>query len=306
MSVLKDFIWYERYRPSDLDQLILPPAEQAMFESFIAESNIPHLLLYGAQGSGKTTIANILMEKVPCQAMKLNASSSDRNVETVRGKIKNFAASMPLLGKLKVVFMDEADGITPDAQRALKNTIETYSDTCRFILTANHIHKIIPEIRSRFIQVPLRQVDKQVLVQYIEYVLEFEGVEYQREDVVSLVDHTFPDIRTTMNALQAASVTKVLRLNNNQLNLANLPGLISGGNLGEIRRSWAGTADFLWMYKMLFDVFIPQYIQTPHRPTAALRVAEYLYRDGLVADKEINASACLLELMQITGANVQI
>lgn len=303
---LKDFIWYERYRPSELDQLILPPELMAKFEKFITEGDIPHLLLFGAHGSGKTTIASILMDKIPCQSMKLNASSKDRNLETVRGKIRDFAASMPLLGKLKVVFMDEADGITPDAQRALKNTIESYSGTCRFLFTANHINKIIPEIRSRFMEIPLQQVDKEVVVRYIEYILGYEEVEYQLEDLVAIVDYTFPDIRSTFNTVQAASLDKILVPSKSQLNLANLPGLVCAGNLGDIRRSWAGTADFLWMYKMLFDVFIPQHIQTPHRPTAALRVAEYLYRDGLVADKEINAAACLIELMQIVGANVQI
>jgi DNA polymerase III delta prime subunit len=277
-----------------------------MFKKFIEEGDIPHLLLYGAQGSGKTTIATILMDKIPCQAMKLNASSSDRNVETARGKIKDFAASQPLPGRLKIVFMDEADGITPDAQRALKNTIESYAGTCRFLFTANHIHKIIPEIRSRFMQVPLRQIDKGVLVDYIEQILDYEEVQYQRQDIVDIVDRTFPDIRSTMNTIQASSITKVLKPGSGQIDISDLAEFVKLGQLGTIRQRWAGTADFLWMYKMLFDIFVPQYVQAPNRPAAALRVAEYLYRDGLVADKEINASACLMELMQIIGANVQI
>lgn len=306
MTALSDYIWYERYRPADLDQLILPKEINTMLEGFIADGNIPHLLLYGAQGSGKTTIANILISKIHCQAMKLNASSSDRNVETARGKIKDFAGSHPLPGRLKIVFMDEADGITPDAQRALKNTIESYSDTCRFLFTANHIHKIIPEIRSRFIQIPLKQIDKETLVEYIQFILEDEEVTFRPEDVVTIVDRTFPDIRTAINTTQAASMTKTLILSDSAFTAVNLAEAVKQGHLGNIRKLWAGTTDFLWLYKMLFDVFIPQMVAAPTRPAAALVVAESLYRDGLVADKEINAAACLIKIMQLMGCHVKI
>jgi len=304
-KALHDYIWYERYRPVDLDQLILPQAERALLDKFVDDGNIPHLLLYGAQGSGKTTIANILINKIPCQAMRLNASSADRNVETARGKIKEFAASQPLPGRLKIVFMDEADGITPDAQRALKNTIETYSDTCRFLFTANHIHKIIPEIRSRFLPMPLKQLDKATLVDYVASILEYEEVGFSREDIEHIVDRTFPDIRTTINAIQAASATKNL-VPGQALTTPGLVEAFQTGQLGTVRKMWAGTTDFLWMYKMLFDIFIPQFVGPQARPAAALRVAEYLYRDGLVADKEINAAACAVELMQAMGIHVKI
>ena len=134
---MKKFIWYEKHRPKSLKELTLPKEYRKAFRQYIKQENVPHLLLAGPQGSGKTTLAYIFMDNIPCTRMVLNASSKDRGIETIKTRVKQFASSMPQKGKIKIILLDEADALTHDAQMALRNTIESHSDTCRFILTAN-------------------------------------------------------------------------------------------------------------------------------------------------------------------------
>ena len=142
----KNDIWAEKYRPTKLEDLVLSESTQAIFDKFISEKSIPHLLFAGQVGTGKTTIAKILLNNLDCQYTELNASD-ERGIEVVRNKIKQFAM-MQGLKKWKVVFLDEADAMTPEAQDALKRTIEVYSAQTRFILTCNALNRIIPAIQS--------------------------------------------------------------------------------------------------------------------------------------------------------------
>lgn len=147
---MKNMIWYEKYRPDKLSSLILDKETRQSFKTFIKEKQIPHVLLHGPAGSGKTTLSMILLKEIAAGKLVLNASSDDRGIATIKYKVKQFAsAHRGGQGKLNIVLLDEADGTTSDAQLALKNTMETYHKNCRFILTCNQIDRIIDPIVSR-------------------------------------------------------------------------------------------------------------------------------------------------------------
>lgn len=302
---LVDFIWYERHRPSSLGDMVLLRDYREVFDSYLENRDIPHLLFYGPPGSGKTTLAQILIEGLRSQKLVLNASSEDRGIKTIRGKVKQFAMSKAIRGTLKIIFLDEADALTVDAQRALRNTMETYSGGCRFILTANFLDRILEPIRSRCTVFAFTKYPKKRLLRYLIKILGKEKVIYDLEDVMVVVERFYPDIRTIVNNLQAGSVQGTFKLDQCLTTGVDPEGvgkLIIQGKLRELRGMWVGATDFLWLYKYLFDVFVPS--MSDERPEGARIVAEYLYRDSSVADREINIAACCAELMVLLGKEV--
>jgi len=210
---IENFIWYEKHRPKTVKALSLPPAYSAAFNSYIEEGQIPHILLVGQAGSGKTTIGKIIMDSIPCTRLELNASSKERGIDTVKGMIKDFAASQPRKGELKICFLDEADGLTADALDALKGTMEKYSKNCRFILTANNIDKITPPIRSRCTVFTFDQFSKEKLVVLCNRILSKESITVKSEkDVTAVVEKYYPDVRSTINNMQLACHSGTLEL----------------------------------------------------------------------------------------------
>lgn len=301
-----NFIWYEKYRPTSIDELVIPKTYREKFEEYIEEKNIPHLLLFGPQGSGKTTLASILMDTIPSQRLILNASGEDRGIATIRGKVKQFAASESFKSQLKIVFMDEADGITPDAQFALKNTIETYSKNCRFIFTANNVDRIRKEIKSRstlfeFSQYPIKRLKK-----YLFSILESEKIKAKEEDLEKLIDSFYPDIRSIINNLQVCSVNGKFDpdlITATSIDVTKIQEFISKGYVRSLRKLWTGMTDFTFVYKYLFDDFI--YTQEEiQRVMVAETIAEYLHRDSTIADRELNITTCCIMLMRICGTGI--
>lgn len=297
-----NFIWYEKYRPTTLKEMVLPKDNKQKFRAYIEAQDLPHLLFFGPAGSGKTTLANILMDNIPCQRLVLNASSADRGIGTIKDTVKKFAASQPPKGKKKIVFFDEADNLTPDAQNALKNTIETYSKTCRFIFTANNVDRIIREIQSRPLKFKFDKFPKKKLIVYLKRILDTEKVKYEESDVESVVKKLYPDIRSIVNSLQSMCGNGKLDIRSGQLVSMSplvLKKLVEAGNIRSIRKELAGTTDFVWLYKYLFDSFLFEIKK--EQADVALCIAEYLYKDNTVADREINFTACLIEIMAILG-----
>lgn len=270
-------------------------------EQYIKEKQIPHLLFHGPPGSGKTTLAYILMKSINCQSLTLNASSDDRGIATVKGKIKEFAGSVSLAGALKVVFLDEADGLTPDAQMALKNTIEVYSKSCRFILTANNIHKIVEAIRSRPTIYEFSQIDKSSLMERLEEILEAEDVEYEDDDVKSIVDRYFPDVRTITNNLQAATIDGTLdpaAAGLSAVSPESLMAMVEKGNLKAIRAEVNGLPDFTYIYRWIFDEYLPT-LDTEEGIELSSSLVKHLYQDAIVADRFINFLGFCVDSMDI-------
>lgn len=301
MEKLKGIIWYEKYRQDSLDELILLKHHRSQLEDFINEEAIPHLLFHGPPGSGKTTIAMILIRACASADLILNASSGDRGIATIKTTVKQFARShIQEKGKTNIIFFDEADGLTYDAQMALKNTIERYHKNCRFIFTANHIDMVIDEIKSRCIMFKFEQVSPKELLSHLSNILESEGVKYKERDVATLIDYYSYDVRTIINNLQAASTTGKFKIKNviSIFPTEKIFKMIKAGSIGGIRKITKDHTNFNWMYKALFNDFI-DLIDDEDKGEVALVIAEYLWRDRSVADKEINFIACLIEIMDL-------
>jgi replication factor C small subunit len=306
-SSLENSIWYERYRPHALAEMSLPAPYRRKFEEYIRLQDFPHLLLYGPQGSGKTTLAFVLMDSVPCVRMVLNASSGDRGIETMRGKVKQFASSQTLDGRLKVVFMDEFDGTTKDAQEALRNTVETYSKTCRFIFTCNEIDKINSPLQSRctlfeFSAFPVEQVEKQCSA-----ILSKEKIEYHPEDLQKIIFQHYPDIRSIINSIQLCSQDGILdpqSVAKTVVDPEKILDHIVNGEVGKIRQTLVGISTFTSIYRYLFDTLLSvEDLTTEEKTEIVCHLSESLYRDALVSNREIVFIDCCINIMSTLKCN---
>lgn len=304
---MHNYIWFEKYRPRHVRNMVLPPATAALIEKYLTDKDIPHLLFYGRAGSGKTTIAKMLLDNLPCSRLELNASGKDRSIETMRTTVVDFAASLPPRGKtLKIVFFDEADGITAEAQNSLKNTMEKYSATCRFILTANNVNKIIEPIRSRCVEIPLLEFGKENAVQFCESILQQEGVTYRHEDVAELVDRCYPDMRTTVNSLQKASSGGTLDIHSlvaTNVSPEVVLEYIKAGKVKSLRTYCAGVTDFMFLYKWLFDN-LATYADGQAAGVTAVAICTHLHYEPTIPDREINFATCCVEIMDAIGAKI--
>lgn len=307
MAQLDSFIWYEKYRPRELAALVMVDTTRTALEHFLEKQDIPHLLLHGPAGSGKTTAAQIICEHLPCTVLELNASSGDRGVEVIKTKVKQFAASAPMPGKaMKIVFFDEADGLTLDAQKALRNTIETYQASCRFIFTANHLDKMHDAIRSRCMMFEFSQFPLPAMKKHCCGILRQENVTFDRAAVGQVVERFYPDFRTILNTLHLGSISGAF--NASSIAALNIDATvvishILEGKVGELRRYWAGVSDFTFLYRMMFDEFVPLLAETD--PGAAgsmvMQLAEHLNMDATIPDKEMCFASCCVALMRIVG-----
>jgi replication factor C small subunit len=308
LSKFDNFIWYEKYRPKQINEMVLPPNQKDRFTEFIDKQEIPHLLFYGPPGSGKTTLSFILMDSIKSHRLVLNASSEDRGIATVKGKVKQFAAADGFQGGLNIIFLDEADSLTVDAQRALRNTMETYSSNCRFILTGNYVDKILPEIKSRCISFEFNTYPKRRLIMKAEEILKAEKISFNPDDLHPLIDRFYPDIRSIINNLQVGCVDRRYEpssLANLTIDFDVLNELILKGQVWKIRKMLVGITDFLWLYKYLFDRFINESNFTDEQKReVACSISEHIVNDARTPDKEIVFIGCLLDIMSRIGCQI--
>jgi len=200
--------WTEKYRPRKLEEMVGQDAVVERLEAYVKSKSIPHLLFAGPAGLGKTTaalcITNELFGDVRGNFLELNASD-ERGIEVVRTKIKDFARTVPLSGSFKIIFLDEADALTPDAQNALRRTMENYTKTCRFILSCNYSSKIIEPIQSRCAIFRFKPISNDAIIKRLETILKEEGVEYTKDGLDAIVYVSEGDLRRAINLLQSVA-----------------------------------------------------------------------------------------------------
>jgi len=304
-------LWTEKYRPQTLDGYVFTdPIQQQQIEYFIKEKSVPHLLFTGPAGTGKTTLAKILINCLEIDAydfLQVNASR-DNGVDFLKNKIEGFVGTMPF-GDLKIVLLDEADYLSHNAQAILRGLMETYQSQARFILTANLAHKIITPLKSRCQQIVIDKTDKTEFTTRAATILINEGIEFDIDTLDSYVRATYPDLRNCLKQLQTNSLTGSLTIAKNTSDGSSIDyklevvELFKAGKIREARTLFCThtSADeceavFTWMHNNL-DLWSG----TPEGQDEAIKIIRNgAANHSLVADHEINLSATLVELCQIT------
>ena len=308
---MDNLLWVEAYRPSTIDECILPAEIKNTFKSILKQGEIPNLLLSGTAGTGKTTVAKALCNELDLDVMMINGSDEGRSIDTVRNQIKSFASTVSLseTNKPKVVIVDEADYMNAESvQPALRNFIETFSNNCRFIFTCNYKNKIIPAIHSRctVINFSIQNKDKQNLAglfhKRLSTILEQENIEFDPKVLAELIVKYYPDFRRTINELQRYSVSgKIdtgILVTISEANLQSLNQSLKGKKFNDMRKWVVDNIDqdpaglYKELYQNFYDALQPQSI-----PPMIILLAEYQYKNAFVADPELNMVACLTEIM---------
>ncbi len=288
-------LWVEKYRPKTLSDLVLIDEHRAVLEGFIEKGVIPHLLLVGVVGSGKTTIAKILLNSLDCSSLELNASD-ERGIDTVRDRVMTFLRTMGLK-RWRVVFLDEADALTTPAQFSLRNVMERFSEKGRFILTANYEEKILEPIRSRCQTLRFNSLDRKEVFKRVSYILLAEGVKSNVEVVLKVIDDHYPDVRKIINTLQLGVVDGEI-LYRAKVDVAKeVREALKKKDIRAIRKIvMTHRPDYIQVYRSLFDT-LPD-LTTGAKASLGITIAEYLYRDAIICDREVNFAACCLEMMK--------
>lgn len=302
----EQFLWVEKYRPRTIKDCILPDHLKMMFQEFVDQDNIPNMLLSGTAGTGKTTIARALCEELGCDYIVINGSE-ESGIDVLRTKIKDFATTVSLTGKVKVVILDEADYLNPNStQPALRGFIEEFSNNCRFIFTCNYKNRIIAPLHSRttVVEFKIEKDDKPKIAakffKRLADILAKENVEFDQKVVAEVLNKHFPDYRRVLNELQRYSssgkIDAGLLVNVSDANMKELMSALKERDFKKMR-TWVVNNldnDPAMIFRKLYDTLMTEVVQVPQ---LVLLLADYQYKAAFVADAEINLVACLTEIM---------
>ena len=294
-------LWVEKYRPQDLSTYVGNENLKTKVERFLDDGNVPHLLLYGRAGGGKTTLAKIIVNHVECDYLYINASD-ERNIDLVRDKLKTFASSVGFK-PMKIVILDEADYLNVNsAQPALRNLMETFSAHCRFILTCNYVEKIIDPIQSRCQTYKIVPPSKKEVALHSKIILEKEGISFDLDDLALVVTAGYPDMRKVINELQRMSIDGKLNVDkdgmiHNEFKLQFLDAIRNGESLGTIRKMVADSnfTEYTELYRLLYDEV--ESFGVEKMPEIIADISKGSYQDVLVVDKEINFIATVSQIL---------
>jgi replication factor C small subunit len=300
-------IWAEKYRPTSIEEIILPESTKEIARGLVKSGNLPSLLFTGSAGIGKTTLAKAIANDIGADFMQINASS-EGNIDLIRTKLLQFASTVSFTDSKKITLMDECDGLTQSAQQALRGFIEEYSGNHTIIFTCNFESKLIDAIKSRCkkIDFKISNADKvELSTQFLKRVLDIldkEGVQYEKRVVAELVMKKFPDFRSVLNELQGyAAGGKIdagilLDLSDDMFN--QLLVSLKQKKFSEVRRWVAEHADIesATLFRMFYDK-ASQKIEPKGIPELILLLGEYSYKAAFVPDQEINTMAFLTSII---------
>ena len=299
-------LWVEKYRPQTLKYYIGNDLLKEKVQSYLDNNDVPHLLLYGKAGTGKTTLAKIIAQTIECDMMIINASD-ENNVETVRNKVKNFASGAGFKG-FKIIILDEFDYMTPNAQAILRNLMETFSRHTRFILTCNYHEKIIEPILSRCQTFAVNPPSKKEVAVHVTEILNKEGIRFDIKDVADIISSFYPDIRRVMNTCQLQSSKGELKVDKQTILQADFKNkivdLLASGEekrnaYMQIRQIVGDNKvnDFAELYTALYER-LDDYA-AGNTANVILELAQGQFRDALVIDKEICFMATVIAIINI-------
>ena len=299
-------LWIEKYRSENLDQYIGNEVIKSRIEDCITQNDIPHFIFSGTAGTGKTTLAKLIVNNIKCDYIYLNAS--DENGIDIREKVKGFASAASFQ-PIKVVILDEADFLTQPAQAALRNIIEEYSASTRFVLTCNYIERLIEPLTSRceihILKPPsMGEVAKHVCTN----ILDVEGVKYDIKEVAALIKDSYPDIRSIIKNLQAGTKDNQFTFTVSSTDWLNkLTTILASRD----QKAWynirqlvadAQVDDFQTAYRFLFDNL--EKYSYGHDAEISVVLDDFIWRAGVVPDKEINFAAAIAKILELNKKQV--
>ena len=302
------FLWVEEYRPRDVESCVLPKNLKDMFSEFVAQGELPNLILSGGPGVGKTTIAKAVVEQLGSTYMMINGSE-ESGIDVLRTKIKNFASTVSLEGGRKYLIIDEADYLNPQStQPALRGFVEEFHKNCGFILTCNYKNRLIEPLHSRcsVIDFSIPNSEKPELakqfMERVEGILNEVNIKYEKRVVAEVINKFFPDWRRVLNELQRYSVSGVIDagmlVDMSEINMKELMGAMKNKEFTNVRKWVVNNLDndpvriFRNIYDSLYD-----HVDNNSIPLVVVLLGEYQYKSSFVADQEINTLAFLTEVM---------
>jgi len=301
-----DFLWVEKYRPAKIDECILDSSLKSTFNQMIKGGELPNMMFTGTAGVGKTTVARALCNELGLDHIIINGSE-DGNIDTLRGKIKQFASTVSLQGGYKVVILDEADYLNPQStQPALRGFIEEFSNNCRFILTCNFKNRIIAPLHSRCSVYEFNVGDKQVMagqfMARLTDILQAENVTAEAPVVAELIMKYLPDWRRVINECQrygmAGTIDSGILVSLSESSIKGLMEDLKKKNFKGMRKWVVDNIDLesAKIFRMVYDNMMT-YIDPGYIPQLVMTLADYQYKSAFASDQEINTVACLTEIM---------
>jgi replication factor C small subunit len=301
-------LWVEKYRSTDLNTYVGNENIKKTIQQYLDQNDIQNFIFSGPAGTGKTTLAKLIVNNLDCDYIYINASD-ERGIDTIRDKVSGFASAASFKG-IKVVILDEADFITIQGQAALRNVIETYSRTTRFILTCNFVERIIDPLQSRCQVLKIVPPSKADIAKHIAGIIEQENVEYEIDDIKLLVNQFYPDLRKMLNTAQLSTQGGKLLIDKSIIVSSNYTSQVlkeltkSKPSWNEIRQiiANANIQDFEELYRFLYDN--ASTFASGNEGMVAIYINEYSYQANFRIDKEINAMALLSKLVELAQPRV--
>ena len=298
----------EKYRPTNIDNYVGNKNIKSTIKDYISQNDIQNLLFYGPAGTGKTTLAKLIAKNIDCDLLYINASD-ERGIETIRDKVSGFASTMSFKS-LKIVILDEADFLTIMAQASLRNVIETFSRSTRFILTCNYLERIIDPLQSRCQTLKIIPPNKLDIINHLMKVTNKENIKHSVSDLETIVNNNYPDVRKMLNTIQVSTVNNTINLDESTLVESNYMDKVLS-ELNKKKPNWrtirqiiadSNVSDFEGFYRYLYDK------SNEYAPgkegMIAYYINEYSYQSNFRIDKEVNCMALMSKIIETIKPNI--